>query len=292
MTAIRSPVSRGRGRILLSALLLVASAAAFGQKIVYPRPVADFDKWSEYPLLLLRLALSKTENRYEPVPGENIMNKARVAVELAEGRLDVAWMVTNAERETALRPIRICVFKGLGGWRVALVKKENENLLAGVDSISSLCAYIAGQQFDWPDTAILQRNGIPVTTTASYDVLFKMLIAGRFDWFPRNIMEIWDEEKAWSSQGIRVEPHLLVKYPSAYYFFVRRDNEALARAIETGLEAALADGSLDALFLECHGDVFAKARVKDRRVIELANPYLPPLTPVGRKDLWYEPLPQ
>ncbi len=292
MTAFRSPVSRGRGRILLSALLLVASAAAFGQKIVYPRPVADFDKRSEYPLLLLRLALSKTENHYEPVPGENIMNKARVAVELAEGRLDVAWMVTNAERETALRPIRICVFKGLGGWRVALVTKENENLLAGVDSISSLCAYIAGQQFDWPDTAILQRNGIPVTTTASYDVLFKMLIAGRFDWFPRNIMEIWDEEKAWSSQGILVEPHLLVKYPSAYYFFVRRDNEALAHAIETGLEAALADGSLDALFLECHGDVFAKARVKNRRVIELANPYLPPLTPVDRKDLWYEPLPQ
>ncbi len=34
---------RPRTLICLSALLLVASAAAFGQKIVYPRPVADFD---------------------------------------------------------------------------------------------------------------------------------------------------------------------------------------------------------------------------------------------------------
>ena len=63
---------------------------------------------------------------------------------------------------------------------------------------------------------------------------------------------------------------------------------SLAKTIEDGLEKALKDGSFDKLFLEYHGDVLARANVKNRTVIDLPNPFLPPLTPLNRKDLWFD----
>ena len=257
--------------------------------LVYPRPVSAFDRRSEYPLKLLELALQKAGKAYALNPSVAVMNKARVTEELVSGKeINVVWMVTSIEREERLLPIRICIFKGLGGWRISLVKKEKLESFAGVRNLDDLRKFRAGQQIDWPDTAILRASGISVETTATYDSLFQMLIRDRFDWFPRNIPEIWAEAEIHADKGVVVEPHFLVRYPSAYYFFVNRKDVSLANTIEEGLEKALKDGSFDKLFLEYHGDVLARANVKNRTIIELPNPFLPPLTPLKRKDLWFD----
>lgn len=256
--------------------------------LTYPRPVSDADHRSEYPLRMLELALQKSGHSYKLRPSDLVMNKARVASELLQGKIDVAWMVTSMEREENLRPIRICIFKGLGGWRVALINQGDEARFAKVKSLADLQQLHAGQQEDWPDTAILRNSGIPVETTASYDPLFKMLQAHRFDWFPRNIMEIWAEAETYKKQGLVVEPTLLIRYPSAYYFFVNKKSPALAEQIEKGLEKALKDGSFDNLLREYHGDVIERAHIKSRRVIDLPNPMLPPATPLKRKELWFQ----
>jgi len=279
-----------RFRTLLPLLLLFASFAAQATTpiLIYPRPVSEIDRRSEYPLKLLELALSKSSQTYRLTPSDVVMNKARVAAELMRGTIDVGWMVTSQERENQLHPVRICVFKGLGGWRIALIQKDKQGTFSRIKTLSELKNFSAGQQQDWPDTPILQYSGIPVSTTSSYDPLFRMLAAGRFDWFPRNIMEVWAEADSMQELGIAVESHLLVRYPSAYYFFVNKKNVVLAQQIEAGLEKALKDGSFDRLLREYHGDVIAKARVKERLIIDLPNPFLPKETPLKRKELWFQ----
>lgn len=276
-------------RILLARLLLLCGTAqAADFNLVYPRPVSGLDRRSEYPIKLLELALSKSGASYTLMPSQLVMNKARVAVELAQGHeINVGWMVTSAEREGLLHPIRICIFKGLGGWRVALIRKADLPQFAKIKNLADLRRYSAGQQADWPDTAILQASDIKVQTTSAYDPLFKMLIYKRFDWFPRSIPEIWAEAEAYKKENLVVEPHLLIRYPSAYYFFVNKRDTALAKALEKGLEAALKDGSFDRIFRDYHGDVIKLADVRKRLVIDLPNPYLPPATPLGRKELWF-----
>lgn len=264
------------------------SQAATPQILLYPRPVSEIDQRSTYPLKLLELALDKSGQQYKLMPSDVVMNKARVAAELARGSVDVGWMVTSQERENLLSPIRICIFKGLGGWRIALIHKNSQAAFSRIKTLGDLQQYTAGQQQDWPDTPILKHSGIPVSTTSSYDPLFRMLAAGRFDWFPRNIMEVWAEADSVQELGITVESHVLVRYPSAYYFFVNKKNPVLAQHIETGLEKALKDGSFDRLLREYHGDVIAKAKVKERLIIDLPNPFLPKETPVKRKDLWFQ----
>lgn len=279
----------GRTTLMLASLLaMLPSAFAETLNLVYPRPVSAFDQRSEYPLKLLELALAKSGTPFTLRASTSVMNKARVADELALGReINVAWMVTSREREARLLPIRICAFKGLGGWRIALVRQKDLPLFAKVRTLKDLQKLAAGQQLDWPDTAILRASAIPVETSSSYDSLFAMLANGRFSWFPRSIPEIWAEAQSHKDQGLVVEPHLLVRYPSAYYFFVNRRDERIAWLIESGLERSLKDGSFDKLFLEYHGDVLARAKIRDRVVIDLPNPFLPPQTPLARKELWY-----
>lgn len=275
--------------VCLCVLLVGALFRATGTEIlVYPRPVSELDRRSDYPVQLLSLALTKTGGDFTLIPSPQIMNKARVAAELLNGRIDVGWMVTNRQREEDLYPIRICIFKGLGGWRVGLIRKGDEARFQTVKTAEDLRLYSVGQQADWPDTEILTGYGIPVVTTTTYDSLFKMLTLNRFDWFLRNIMEVWEEANAWKASDIVVEPRLLVRYPSAYYFFVSKENADLGERIEKGLEAALKDRSFDGLFREIHGNILELTRVKDRLILDIPNPLLPPLTPLHRSDLWYQ----
>jgi membrane-bound lytic murein transglycosylase MltF len=90
--------------------------------------------------------------------------------------------------------------------------------------------------------------------------------------------------------ALAVERHLVLNYPSALYFFVHPDNEALARAIESGLELAIADGSLRRMFLDEYADDIAAADLPHRRVLRLRNADLPEQTPLDRAELWFDPV--
>ena len=84
----------------------------------------------------------------------------------------------------------------------------------------------------------------------------------------------------------------MLYYPTAEYFFVNRDNVALAERIERGLRRALADGSFDRLFREhpVNATAFGKSNILKRRIIRLDNPLLPPETPFDQAELWWAPL--
>ncbi|SMF43181.1 type 2 periplasmic-binding domain-containing protein [Pseudogulbenkiania subflava] len=276
--------------VLASLCLIGASTLAQAEVIVYPRPEAVGDARTDYPLILLRLAFAKAGANHQLRASEEWMQQGRALNELARGNtVRVAWSMTSIEREAALRPIRIPINKGLIGWRLPLVRAEQANLLAGVRTVQDLRHFIAGQGHDWPDTDILRGNGLKVVGVPQYENLFRMLVLKRFDYFPRSLIEIRAEAERHRADGIVIDQHLVIRYPTAFYFFVNRRDTALATTIERGLERAIADGSFDRLFCRHYAGFIEQARLEKRTVIELDNPILPPQTPLGRKELWFRP---
>jgi membrane-bound lytic murein transglycosylase MltF len=118
-----------------------------------------------------------------------------------------------------------------------------------------------------------------------------MLEVHRFDLFPRGIGEVFKEfdEHAKLSPDLAIEQHLLIQYPWPYYFFFNNRDTALAARVETGLRAMIKDGSFDAIFRKYNGADIERAKLNDRRVIRINNPFLPKDTPLDDKSLWFDP---
>ena len=275
---------------LLACLLLAWQLAAAGAEVVrFPKPEFEGDRRYDYALQLLQLALSKAGTEYRIQTAESPMNQERQVLELEAGRtIDVGPIPSSAEREARLLPIRIPINKGMLGWRLGLIRKGDRGLIAGVSTLDDLKRVRLAQGQEWPDTHILRANGINVITAPKYEGLFKMLVGKRFDYFPRSVMEIWDEQ-AINAATLEVEPHLALHYFYDAYFMVNRKNTKLAQDIRDGLEKAVADGSFDKLFEQYYGERLRKARLETRTVIELRNPLLTPETPSDRPELWYDP---
>lgn len=269
--------------------LLALCSPLRAESLTYAPPEVADDPRNRYPLQLLQLALDKAGGDYRLQPAAMPMQQGRVLMELARGRsVRVAWSMTSLEREAQLLPIRIPLYKGLIGWRLALVKNERRELLDEVRSLEDLRRFSAGQGHDWPDTEILRGNGLSVVAVPNYRSLFRMLALGRFDYFPRSLAEIWAEAEQQRAIGLVVEDRLVLHYPSAAYFFVNRNDGALAAHIEHGLELAIADGSFERLFQAYYGDYIERAQLSRRRILRLSNPLLPPQTPLQRQELWFQ----
>jgi len=274
--------------LALAALLLAPCAVAQPLTVTHIRPESDDDRRNAYFITLLDLVLAKTEGAYRLQAHTTVMQQGRALEQLRKGEgLDVVWTMTSVERERELLPIRIPLFKGLIGTRLLLVNRADQARFAAITESGHLKALAAGQGHDWPDTGILKHNGYAVSGSSSYAALFKMLAKQRIDYFPRSILEIWEEAQRHAGDGLAVESALVLQYPTALYFFVNKKNTALARRLEEGLRRALADGSFDQLFFDQFGDVIRRARLGERTRFDLENPSLPAQTPLDQSALWY-----
>lgn len=249
-----------------------------------------FRKRDKYFVELLELAVKKSGANIKLIPllMPNQV-ETRDVINLNKGMLDVHWMHTSNQLESKLLPIRIPLDKGLFGWRLMLLKKSNAHLLQKVKTAEDLKAFTYLQGYDWPDTAILVANGFKVETSASVRALFRMLHYSRGDIFPRSVLEIWGEMQEKSTQDMTIDPYILLYYPTAFYFFVARNNQPLRDAIEYGLNRAVIDGSFDELFYRYYGDLIKKAELDERQIIRLDNPILPVGTPINNTSLWLLP---
>jgi hypothetical protein len=171
---------------------LVVSAHA-GLQVVYPKDEsqaadARFDDLHE----ILRTALEKTVPKYGPYelkPSAFGMTESRYLFELRNGKtINIAWSATTKENEADFLPVRIPLRKGILGYRIALIAKNNQDKIDRVMTLADLRKLSIGQGIGWSDVRLYGRNGIDVQT-ANYDLLFRMLNAGRFDLFPRGINE-------------------------------------------------------------------------------------------------------
>ncbi|MDI4634512.1 hypothetical protein J7U46_15740 [Pelomonas sp. V22] len=281
-------------------LLLAAGALASGASGAAPdsnpalvirvaKHEAMQDPQIRYVLLLLRLALERSGQKIEIQSSRNVMVQSRALLELArpEPSLDVFWTMTNPEREQQLLPVRIPLDRGLLGWRLLLVRKAELERWAGVHTLEQLAVLQAGQMNDWPDTAILRANGLRVQTGTHFESLFGWLAEGRFDYFPRSVLEIGLEALEHGPQGLVIEPHLMLQYPAALYFFVAPAKPQLHEQLSHGMEALVADGSLERLWQAQFGDIVERYQLRARRLLKLSNPLMPTNAPLARKNLWF-----
>lgn len=278
--------TRWRYLVLIAALgaPLLASAVVV---VRYPRPESSPDERSLYTQRLLELALQRSNVNYrvEQHPVRMLQGRALLRLKNGDG-IDVVSTMTSSEREANFLPIRIPLDKGLIGWRLLLINKAHAARMKSVRTLADLKRLTAGQGSDWPDTAILRANGLPVYGTSNYKALFSMLESDRIDYFPRSVTEIWSEASL-HQERLAVEPSLVLRYPTAIYFFVRKDNTLLAADVAAGLEKMLADGAFEKLFQEFFGEMIRKSALKERRIFDLKNPLMPKGLPMGRKNLWF-----
>ena len=276
--------------LLILALAATLANAGAPRTVVYPRAETDVDDRDRYPVQLLALALRKAHAAYELKPHPVFMLQVRAMREVEQqSGLDIVWTMTSREREQALLPVRVPIDRGLLGWRLLLVQSARAGRFASLSSLDQLKGLRGGQGADWPDTTILRHAGLAIDESARYGDLFQKLAAGRIDYFPRSVQEIWGELDNYPNEGFVVEPTLALHYPTAMYFFVNRKRADLAADIRRGLDIALRDGSFEALFQQNFGDVLKRSRLDKRRILEMPNPLLPPETPLADKRLWYRP---
>jgi hypothetical protein len=283
-------MQRRAATTLLLAAPAVLRARDAPLRLRYPQPMRRDIPVRSLPLELLRRAVERAGRVVELEPSQHVMVQARSVRELAadSGLIDLLWTVTSREREQALRPVRIPIFRGLYGWRLLLVRRGDSARFAALRSLADLQPLRLLQGADWPDTRVLRDNGLRVETAQSFESLFKMLQAARGDAFPRGVTEIgWEQSQR--SDRFEVEPALALHYPSAEYYFVSQRNLALAELLERGLERMQASGEHEELLLDIHGEALRAARLHERRTLSLRNAELPEATPLQRRALWWRP---
>lgn len=267
----------------LPALVFWAATASAGEplRIVIPPLERSAQTHIAYFPKLLELALTKTEAtdgaftlEYYP----QLFTNARFLAELKRGSsVNVMWTMTNAEREQELLAVPISLLQGLNSHRVFLIRKEDREKFARIHSLADLRLFKAGQGAQWPDVAVLQHNDLPVVTSAHYELLFTMLAGKRFDYFPRGLYEVWEEQKIHQDKNLVIEQSLMLYYPAPIYFFVNREQPQLADRISRGLTLAIEDGSFNELFFSTPGFKKGHAEIssKKRRVLDLEPVHMP-----------------
>lgn len=246
---------------------------------------------------LLQLALDKTEAEHGPclvrVP-ESYKPQVRRYLDLERKTgADIIDATATPERSERFLAIPVPLLKGLMGYRLFFIRESDKEAFARVKSLEDLRAFRAGQGESWFDVTLLRAYDIPVVTAPKYESLFRMLQAERFDFFPRGAQEILDEQANFDTEGLIIEPALLLAYPSPVYFYVHKDNVALANRVEAGLRRAMKDGSFDRFYGEhpMIREVFTELNLFERTTLYLCHPHHRDPDLLQRADIWIQPWP-
>jgi len=285
-------------RFSLLFLLLLGSGQSAVAAIERPYIVTiqtSIAETGDYYLSLLRMILEASkapDERIEFRFSEKSLAQARwIAALLQDTGNSVLWTMTSEMREQTMRPIRVPLMKGLMGYRLLVIRKEDEAKFAKVNTKEDLLAFRVGQGTHWPDTDILRANRFHLMEAMAVDNLYKMLIAKRFDFFPRGVTEAYREGALIQPQNLMIEPHLLLHYRTDLYFFVNKKNIELAKRLEKGWAIILKNGEYEKFFMGQERVKVALEILKSRnyKIIELDNPFLSPESSELNAAYWLEP---
>lgn len=259
--------------VLPTAAVAAPDPAAGGHKVRYIGQAR-----TDYYVELLQLALSYPSGQaYQLVPsGLDLPKKRAFDLMNSQQGIDVMFGSATVGRMTSYRAVPFSVLQGLNGYRVALVHQDNASLLSQVHSRQRLAELRAGQFVSWSDSEILRANGLQLDTSADLAGLYGMLQRGRIDYLPLSVVEVRQELEKQGNAALVIDAHLLLYYPTATYFYVARDNEALASALLQGLQQAKADGRFAQLFARYFAADLTRLNLHGRQLIRLHNPLLPP----------------
>lgn len=221
-----------------------------------------------YFVNLLVLALEKTRESHGPYELREtsvFLSDNRLKAALRSGHVDLLWSPTSPEYERALLPVPVSLLGDLGEYRVLIIRKGTQAGFNNIETLDDLRQLTGGMGSHWADMDIMRANGIPVVSAIGYERLFRMLAAGRFDYFSRGLYQVSHEVELFPDLQLVMEENLLLHYPSRHYFFVNVNNKALAARVEQGLQLAMADGSYTELFYSMPRHQWARKELDSRR---------------------------
>ncbi|WP_157964787.1 hypothetical protein [Algibacillus agarilyticus] len=233
-----------------------------------------------YPvkLLLLTLEVGKTKfGDYDTKILTTPYPKTRVIHFVKSQNNAIIWSTTAKKLEEELSAVYVPIIKGILGYRVFLIRSEEQARFDSITKLAELRQFTIGQGKAWNDNAILRHNGFTVIG-AEANGLVNMLLAKRFDIYSRGIHEPWIELKA----GIKmsIENNLMLNYPLPIYFFVNSANKDLHQRLTWGLEHIIKTGQFDQLFKNhpIYSEAMNKINFHKRKSFTLINPNLSPQT--------------
>ena len=251
------------------------SSAAKPVRLVIPGPTAPFKVRNPFIEQLLGIIFAKQNLTLNLVYASEEITQGRALKELnSDNAINLTWSATTSAREQSLTAIKIPLYQGLIGWRVFIIDKNKQEKFDQIKSIKALGNMLAIQRFDWPDYQVFIENNLNVDGNLASSQMYKAIENGLADYFPRSVLEVTRELTSIKSNKLAIEKSLLLKYSSAYYFFVGKQNTELAKTIKKGFELALADGSYQQLFQQHFGKTIAALKLDDRTVLHLSSSLL------------------
>jgi hypothetical protein len=250
---------------------------------------------SSFPFQVLKLAVAKCGKPYvlKPSPIGKANSQRTADAMAADGPIDVQWIASSIEDDKKMSPVLFPIDMGLLGYRVFLIDGQRQAEFSQIRTLTDLRKMVALQGAGWADVDVLRHAGLTVRTGPNYPNLFRMTVGGRADYFPRGAFEAYNEKAKFADQapGLDVEDSLILHYPFATIFYVKKTDQTLRADLYRGLVAAFDDGSYKALFLSNPDvqTVLAKAHMKTRRIIDIDNPFLSDEMKAVDKRFWYHP---
>ncbi|MDN3680853.1 ABC transporter substrate-binding protein [Vibrio tapetis subsp. quintayensis] len=276
---------------LIGLILCCATAIAQAAPLVIP------GKPGEVKLMQAVLAeIAERSDRFEGVShyyGQNgDPNTAKMTADLMNGNLDIMYVAASKENESNMSTVYFPIYRGLLGMRLGIVTQPNVGLFQGVTNFSQVRNFVACQGKAWPDTAILEANGIKIAKSLKYPNLFPMLDGGRCDYFPRGVFEPFTEVVAQSQFNLAVDEYVMLRYRMPFYFYTAKNDPELAMHFQDILYDMFEDGTYERLFFADKevSDALNLAGLEKRTIFDLNNPELSQKSQQIPNKFWFDPL--
>lgn len=225
---------------------------------------------------ILDLALRKSGRAYDLDISSHTLAPGRAIAQLEslgnEGNL--IWGTTSAQREKELLPVRVPLFRGLLSYCYIWVRKDDVDRFSHIRTLSDLKKFSILQDPKWPTKAMFEAEGFDVRT-GDLSNIPEMLSHSRADALIFPVLETSKLNKFGAQKANLVRlSNVLIHLPTEHYFFVAQEGqEELHGMLYTGMKAAVADGSQEAL-LRIHSttkDAYHQLLNSDAAMISIEN---------------------
>ncbi len=250
----------------------------------------------EYDQAVIRLALDKTKDEYgdylvrETPQGQNWARTILTARSKKYPNYIFKYSVSN-KLPTDLYAIPFPVDLGIVGYRVAFVSEETKQRLINVDTLEELKSFKILQGISWLDTDILEYHGFNVQVGSDYEAMFSMIAHNRSELFLRGANELlgeWTTHK--NLDNFTFDETFVIYYPLPRFLVTSRENQELIARIHEGLLKAYDDGSLLRLWEDKYLESVKFARLSERKVYRLTNPFIEGIDPTWKRYVYQVPI--
>lgn len=279
--------------------LVLFPAALFATEVTelrLPKPRTIEGSAYVYFTGLIQKALEKAANgRQVPRLVATIeMSEDRMARELrADRMIDIFWLGGSRNREQGLVIVPVPLERGLVGYRQFIIRKERGADFDKVKTVADLAKFTGCHGSQWGDTEILRDASLELVTSVNFESLFKLLVAGRCDYFPRGIHQGKGEmaSRAAKYPDLMVYEPLILHYPHASYLYVHPKNKELAQWLQDGLEKMIDDGELLTYMREQEHTrrAFPLHENRNARFLTIPNHNLPYFSDEKNPRYWFQP---